>query len=593
MSSASSQEGHKGLEGLKRTGSKGNLAGLNGAGVDVRNNMASFQKAASVGSTKNPVSASATPTINTPSQGLLKRSRSMGTFDSFINRDTTGVDAVNAISNQAIVPESNSNNSQAHLHPTETQAATNQTPEDVSDTASKASPSLNVSLDMVASPLDDSQLQHEPMARVDYFSHDWNESDLSSSWRYIVSRRQEMANSARLENASWRTWAKAKYNLKTVSPESLNWLKDYDVTWLYGPLYHEHSSHAGLSGSQTNLHPRTTSENDAAAAAVAVATVAPAADVTPSTTAASCANTRVGPKSILKKKTLAQIMLEETPGYTPGHSGSETTNYLRHHIYRQVPTGQNRERMAALLNRQYEQSRTVSGSTEGALDSDYPGSGSIPQTNYSDNNSPSTVIRPASYRTASQASAASIASLGSTTSQSSTRRVHFNDRVEQCIALDIDESTPCSPEKSEPPRASASHSRDRIKNILGGKQDSDDGDESNSDADDEEDDDDEGGLFLGMRRHDVQQEVGHTIIAPLPATTLKYEDTDEEVEPVVLQPAAQRGVRAGFSANYDYSSVYKIVDPRVKAVPMASKPAAGAARKVKPVASFGLNEEGN
>jgi hypothetical protein len=26
-----------------------------------------------------------------------------------------------------------------------------------------------------------------------------------------------------LENASWRTWMKAKNNLKTISPESLNW----------------------------------------------------------------------------------------------------------------------------------------------------------------------------------------------------------------------------------------------------------------------------------------------------------------------------------------------------------------------------------
>ncbi|GFP56298.1 uncharacterized protein C227.15 [Trichoderma asperellum] len=30
--------------------------------------------------------------------------------------------------------------------------------------------------------------------------------------------------------------AVAKNNLKTISPETLNWLKDYDVTWLYGPL---------------------------------------------------------------------------------------------------------------------------------------------------------------------------------------------------------------------------------------------------------------------------------------------------------------------------------------------------------------------
>ncbi len=34
-----------------------------------------------------------------------------------------------------------------------------------------------------------------------------------------------------------RTWAKSRNNLKTISPETLNWLKDCDVTWLYGPLH--------------------------------------------------------------------------------------------------------------------------------------------------------------------------------------------------------------------------------------------------------------------------------------------------------------------------------------------------------------------
>jgi hypothetical protein len=28
---------------------------------------------------------------------------------------------------------------------------------------------------------------------------------------------------ARLENASWRTWAKQRNKLKTISPETLNW----------------------------------------------------------------------------------------------------------------------------------------------------------------------------------------------------------------------------------------------------------------------------------------------------------------------------------------------------------------------------------
>ncbi|KAH7145992.1 hypothetical protein EDB81DRAFT_483257 [Dactylonectria macrodidyma] len=83
---------------------------------------------------------------------------------------------------------------------------------------------------------DDSALKAGPWKQVDYLSHDWKEEDIWSSWKYITTRRREYSNSSRLENASWRAWIKCKYKLKTVSPETLNWFKDCDVTWLYGPL---------------------------------------------------------------------------------------------------------------------------------------------------------------------------------------------------------------------------------------------------------------------------------------------------------------------------------------------------------------------
>jgi hypothetical protein len=70
---------------------------------------------------------------------------------------------------------------------------------------------------------DDSSIENQPTRHVDYLSHDWKEKDIWSSWRYIVSRRGGFRNSIRLENASWRTWAKSKYRLRTVSPETLNW----------------------------------------------------------------------------------------------------------------------------------------------------------------------------------------------------------------------------------------------------------------------------------------------------------------------------------------------------------------------------------
>jgi hypothetical protein len=70
---------------------------------------------------------------------------------------------------------------------------------------------------------DDISVRAQPSRHVDYFSHDWREEDIWSSWKFIVSRRGDYTNSARLENASWRTWMKARNNLSTVSAETLNW----------------------------------------------------------------------------------------------------------------------------------------------------------------------------------------------------------------------------------------------------------------------------------------------------------------------------------------------------------------------------------
>ena len=70
---------------------------------------------------------------------------------------------------------------------------------------------------------DDTAIENAPTRHVDYLSHNWKEEDIWASWRHIVAKRQAYSNSSRLENASWRTWAKTKNQLKTVSPETLNW----------------------------------------------------------------------------------------------------------------------------------------------------------------------------------------------------------------------------------------------------------------------------------------------------------------------------------------------------------------------------------
>lgn len=87
-------------------------------------------------------------------------------------------------------------------------------------TAGTESSNDSVSFPPVA---DDTAVRKEPSRQVDYLSHDWREEDIWSSWRHIVSRRSVYGERSRLENASWRSWAKSKYHLRTVSPKTLNW----------------------------------------------------------------------------------------------------------------------------------------------------------------------------------------------------------------------------------------------------------------------------------------------------------------------------------------------------------------------------------
>ena len=83
---------------------------------------------------------------------------------------------------------------------------------------------------------DDSMAREEPSRHVDYLSHDWNAEDLWATWSHIVSQRKVYGEISRLENAVWRTWAQSMNALQTCSAYRINWLKESDVTWLYGPL---------------------------------------------------------------------------------------------------------------------------------------------------------------------------------------------------------------------------------------------------------------------------------------------------------------------------------------------------------------------
>ncbi|KAF2739323.1 hypothetical protein EJ04DRAFT_356955 [Polyplosphaeria fusca] len=128
---------------------------------------------------------------------------------------------------------------------------------------------------------DDTAVRIEPSRHVDYLSHEWNEEEIWSSWRHIVTQRKVYGERSRLENASWRTWAKSQFKLRTVSPETLNWLKDCDVTWLYGPL----------QPASSRPFPQNASE--------------PASQLSKS-------NSFLHKKPILKKRSMSEIMLQNS-----------------------------------------------------------------------------------------------------------------------------------------------------------------------------------------------------------------------------------------------------------------------------------------
>jgi hypothetical protein len=77
--------------------------------------------------------------------------------------------------------------------------------------------------DLAPTSEDDTAVRKEPSHHVDYLTYNWREEDIWSSWRHIVEHRSVYGERSRLENASWRTWAKSQFKLKTVSPDSLNW----------------------------------------------------------------------------------------------------------------------------------------------------------------------------------------------------------------------------------------------------------------------------------------------------------------------------------------------------------------------------------
>ncbi|ANB13317.1 protein phosphatase regulator REG1 [Sugiyamaella lignohabitans] len=491
-----------------------------------------------------------------------------------------------------------------------------------------SSPSIPGTPEIIVPPLDDSVIQYEPSRHVDYLSHNWKESDISSSWRYIVLRRKDMANSARLENASWRTWTKAKYNLKTVAPESVNWLKDYDVTWLYGPLYDEPHHTYSISPDNKSLIKGPGSKDNlrldkGKSVNLHIGPESEAGDSNENSRNTSPSHSAHPAKPILKKRSVSQMMLSRPPlithnscngtptcncthhrnmtheaanAATSNHStGDGVSTYLRHHNYRHRPhAGHSNENISHLINQQYYQAAnshraiddfllSPSGSTAGdsssisSISSGTQGTSNVIASNAANHgvnsnhetNQPSPPPAPAKVR-----------------------HIHFNNRVEQCIAVDHsfsdDEDEEGDRKMSDRGRSRHSSKHKKVQSEgrpqfgLGGDSDDSDSEQDEDEYDDEdedeeidddngeeEDEEDDAGFFFMVRSassasiHNLPKG-SYRNIALLPATTLKYQVDEAERE--ARQQATANSVAFAMSHNtvnhrhaystYDYNSVY-------------------------------------
>jgi len=313
---------------------------------------------------------------------------------------------------------------------------------------------------------DDTAISVRPSRQVDYLSHEWRrEEDIWSSWRYIVHRRGEVPNSARLENASWRTWMQSKNNLKTTSPEVLNWYKDQDVTWLYGPLQQGPNSRKSKEALSTGI-------------------------------SKSGSLVNLNKKPILKKRSMSEVMLQ-----------------------RSISAASLLKQATAAV--QAQESRGILRPSMGRANTDY--------TTYTFSSR-----RFSNGYTTSSVADSTTESSGVTSPGTERKHIHFNESVEQCIAVDI---------KGE-----------------------DEDDVGAENAMDDDSDSDDGFMMMRTRsrkrstammnrkrkqKPQVAQEASKTI-AMLPSTTLKYRaDTPEPPETAMKHSTGRRGTSMSPSSSQE------------------------------------------
>ncbi|CAO3644173.1 unnamed protein product [Mucor fragilis] len=118
---------------------------------------------------------------------------------------------------------------------------------------------------------------------IDYLSHEWSSTDLIQAHRELQRQKSktqfniitkqhtgtlkelkklsiERNKQIRYQNAIWRQMARSctkrlSHSNQMIHPSTVNWQKESDVTWLYGPLYMPPDEPATSSDKETNTHP--------------------------------------------------------------------------------------------------------------------------------------------------------------------------------------------------------------------------------------------------------------------------------------------------------------------------------------------------